>query len=154
MSRSSFSMTLLAFFLFLSSLPACVKYKRFQPPPDEYLVWSKQGESELSIKKIMLECGYPSPFGVRGAELNDIALMHLCMEAEGFKFGHGREKDRWCYGMGKFAPPACEFGVLPPKRDVSKRLDGEFCKKYPKAAVCDPPDIGASGNVDGEPAHR
>lgn len=61
--------------------------KPFQPPPDAYNQWKRHKTTDEEVKKIMLRCGYPNPFGEgRDALENDIALMHLCMEKNNFEY--------------------------------------------------------------------
>jgi hypothetical protein len=73
-------------------LTGCLGHKPFQPNPYEYERWSRRGEDELGVRKAMLECGYPSPNGVRdrmvdmSATPDDIVLMYRCMGESGFLY--------------------------------------------------------------------
>jgi hypothetical protein len=61
--------------------------KPFQPPPYTSTLWRKPGTTEFEFRRVMLECGYPTPFGAdKNSTNNEIALMQLCMENTGFSY--------------------------------------------------------------------
>ena len=59
----------------------------FQPPRDAIVLWERSHTSVLEKKEIMLKCGYPNTAGEGDmSDRNKIALMHICMEENGFKY--------------------------------------------------------------------
>jgi hypothetical protein len=120
-------------------LTACFYRKPFQPNPYEYERWSRPGDDQLDVRKAMLECGYPSPNGVRDRMINaeatpeEIALMYMCMESNGYLYD-GKAHDVCRSGYSSVR--ACRLEESPPKRDVTKRLNGRFCQVFPSADVC------------------
>jgi hypothetical protein len=131
MRKNGFSSaTLLSMFL-----TGCFGFRPFQPNPPEYQDWSKKGIGELDIKKAMLECGYPSPYEIRmdeGIDVNDIALVHMCMRANGFVYDRGRYVfcDHWRELR------ACRSGAIIPARDKRKGINGIFCHAHPDDPAC------------------
>jgi hypothetical protein len=125
-------------FMFSTILTACFGYKPFQPNPFEYERWSKAGEEETNVRKAMLECGYPSPNGVRdrmvsmSATPDDVVMMYRCMTNSGYLYD-GKNYDV-CGTESGLA--SCQPGVPAPSRDVNKRLNSQFCKRFPHADVC------------------
>ena len=122
-------------------LEGCFGYKPFQPNPYEYERWSKPGDSELSVRKAMLECGYPSPNGVRDRMISlattpdEIVFMYKCM-GNGDYLYDGKKYNVCQHGYSDFA--SCKPGAIVPERRVSRRLDGKFCSVFPNADVCKP----------------
>lgn len=136
-----FARNLIAITVSSMLVTSCLGFEPFQPNPPEFQEWSKPGATELEVKRAMLECGYPSPFGSRdrhvqdvSATPNEIAVMSRCMKREGFVFDNGRYD--FCTQWRELA--ACGPDVRAPPRSVEKRLDGDFCRKYAQADVCKP----------------
>ncbi|WP_154215207.1 hypothetical protein [Xanthomonas oryzae] len=118
----------------------CADFVPFQPNPDEYEMWSAAGASQLDVMKALLECGYPTPFGIADRNLNlfpsnnDVSLMGLCMQRSGFVY-----KDKsydFCRSFRGL--PACQPDAIIPHRELSRRINSPFCKKYTKADACAP----------------
>ncbi|MDI9071543.1 hypothetical protein [Xanthomonas oryzae] len=129
---------LLGFVIFICT--GCSDFVPFQPNPDEYTMWSSSGASQLDVKKAMLECGYPSPFSINERQLNlfpsnnEVALISRCMEKSGFVY-----KDKSYNFCRSFRDlPACQPDAPIRRRELSRRLDSSFCKKYTKADACTP----------------
>lgn len=108
--------------------------KPFQPPPPTFKLWEKPEASDDEVKRAMLECGYPSPFGGGGKTNNEIALMQLCMGKNGF-FYHPQLR-LFCvtYPMLDACQVANEGKI--PNRDRRLRLKGPYCtepnnRKFP-----------------------
>ncbi|WP_082065234.1 hypothetical protein [Xanthomonas sp. MUS 060] len=122
-------------------MSGCAGFVPFQPNPPEDEEWSKPGASQLDIDKAMLECGYPTPFGVRDRILdifpssNEIALMDRCMRNSGFSYS---DNFNYCKGKGFRELPACQPDAIIPRRELSKRINSQYCKKYTKADACTP----------------
>ena len=120
-------------------LSACFGYKPFQPNPYEYERWSRLGDDELAVRKAMLECGYPSPNGVRDRMVSvtttpdEIVMMYRCMTNSGYLYD-GKPYNV-CQG-GYSSLSACDRGASVPRRDVTRRLNGRFCHVFPLADVC------------------
>lgn len=103
--------------------------KPFQPVPPTFKMWQKTGVSEVDIKKALLECGYPTPFGVRGGKAersvteNEYSFSQLCMEESGFKY---RDR-RYCDLVPRLE--ACQPGSsqFVPKRNINRRLNSAYC---------------------------
>ena len=88
--------------VFFFTLIAC--RMPFQPPPYAFQEWKRPKTTEIVTKKIMMECGYPNPAGEGwGTEQNKIALMHLCMEKNGFRYTN--EFGTYCFQHPNL--PAC-----------------------------------------------
>ncbi|QIE17497.1 hypothetical protein [Xanthomonas oryzae] len=131
---------LIILIIILLNLTSCFGFKPFQPNPDEYEMWSAVGASQLDVKKAMLECGYPTPFGIRSRELNifpspdEMALTDRCMKKSGFFY-----KDRsynFCRTFHEIS--ACQPDAIIPHRELSRRINSQYCKKYTKADACAP----------------
>jgi hypothetical protein len=133
-------MQMMAFMLIVAMLSGCLGYKPFQPNPHESERWSKPGQDEFGVRKTMLECGYPSPNGVRdrmvslNATPDEIVLMYKCMSNSGFLYD-GRKCDV-CKSYADVM--SCQPNVVVPKPEASRRLDSKFCHVYPRADVCKP----------------
>ncbi|MGS0514984.1 hypothetical protein ACQR5T_06125 [Xanthomonas oryzae pv. oryzicola] len=127
-------------FIFLALFAGCVNFVPFQPNPDEYQMWSAAGASQIDVKKALLECGYPTPFGIVDRELNlfpssnEVSLMSLCMERSGFVY----EDKNYNFCKSFRDLPSCQPGALIPHRELSRRINSKFCKKYIKSDVCTP----------------
>ena len=125
-------------FVAIPLVTRCFGYKPFQPNPYEYERWSKPGNSELDVRKAMLECGYPSPNGVRDRMItlsttpDEIALMYRCMSDSGYLCDGGK----YDVCQGYVAVAACTPGAPVPERSVSRRLDSKFCQVFSRADVC------------------
>lgn len=113
-------------------------FRPFQPSPDMYKYWSKSGQSDLAIKKAMLECGFPGIYDWptwATSDKNEDALMYRCMERSGFTYLG--DQNSFCDGWHKDTKPfTCDESVPAPERDISKRINSEFCHRYPRADVC------------------
>ena len=98
-----------------------------KPRPPYYSDWTKPGATVLDVKKIILECGWPSPDPsnreIQRAEmtLNDQALTELCMMRSGFIC----QDKSWCHYQPDL--PACQPGAGIPKPSVERRLNGRYC---------------------------
>ncbi|GAB2590512.1 hypothetical protein ISP15_17655 [Dyella jejuensis] len=128
---------LVSFAIFLNG---CLGYKPFQPPPSGSEIWKKEGASEAMVTLALLECGSREPRGrVPGLQetetVNDDVLTRLCMEKSGFTSDSQYSAANFCQMLGN-KPTACNPGIVPPTRDVSRRLNSQFCKAFPDADVC------------------
>ena len=116
------------------TVSACSNAQIFQPPPPVYMQWKNNNSSPSDTKKAMLECGYPNPYGSSGIrDMNRIVTMHLCMEGSGYRYEDGRGS--FCQGF-KIKPDACLSNLKAPARDVTKRLNGQYCKINPGVDEC------------------
>ncbi|QIE21270.1 hypothetical protein [Xanthomonas oryzae] len=121
-------------------ISGCSDLVLFQPNPNEYEMWSAAGASQIDVEKAMLECGYPTPFSIANKELNlfpssnEVALMGRCMEKSGFVYAD--KNDNACKGFRGI--PACQPDAIIPRRELSRRINSPFCKKYTKADACAP----------------
>lgn len=66
------------------ALIGCTGKKLFQPPPQEFKQWIKNGVSEEIVKKTMLECGFKNTFGNASMDDNSYAKAQNCMLSKGF----------------------------------------------------------------------
>ncbi|MDR2239546.1 MAG: hypothetical protein LBE33_03820 [Zoogloeaceae bacterium] len=121
-------------FIAMTTLSACGKPFSKPPPPYEFERWEKTGVTKEEIKKILLECGYETPFLNGRQNLNEVIIADRCMTKNGYIYLGSY--DPCSYSYGKNLPgcwlPATEI----PDRDISKRLNSKFCKEFPKAQVC------------------
>jgi hypothetical protein len=132
-----------AFFLPLSCLlTACFSWKLFQPPPYNYEMWSKQGYSDKDVQIALLDCGFKDPLmGRHPLTKDELNEANLCMKGDGFIY-LGRDKSicrAWKSGKWLDSPsPSCRPDAPLPKRDRRKRLNGPYCRDFPKAEACGP----------------
>lgn len=106
-----------------------------------YESWRKPGVSDDEVKRAIMECGYPGPFGGESPmDQNSLALSNRCMIKNGFiqtvylELTHGKT---FCEKHPEI--PACHLPLDQiPDRDVAKRLNSPFCKEFPQATVCQP----------------
>lgn len=139
-------------------------FKPFQPPTMTYEDWLDDKHSEFEVKKALLECGYPSPFADYPSRYhyntkefyeksketftdNTYIENYKCMLKAGFV--NTRKQSFYCNDSDGLpcvkdpkcpqTPPACDLPLSQiPDRSIKKRLESDFCKKYPKADVCQP----------------
>ncbi|MDI9071542.1 hypothetical protein [Xanthomonas oryzae] len=127
---------------FILIVAGCAGFVPFQPNPDEYERWSAPGASQIDVMKAMLECGYPTPFSIRDRDLNiepssnDVVLMLRCMAGSGF-FYDGNNINV-CKGSGFRDLSACQSDVLIPRRELSRRLNSAYCKRFINSGACKP----------------
>ena len=154
---ASFRVAVLSSVVILVS--GCLGFEPFQPPPDLYKTWEKKGEDDVGIKKALMECGYPNPFGDKMSDdPNESATRFMCMRHDGFRNSNrdwkglgdtdaSRLRSVCSLAIGPFVKgrasryerlPACEPGAPVRRRDVDRRMNGPFCASYPKADVCTP----------------
>lgn len=122
------------------------------PLPDGYEKWVNHGHTKHEVGKALLECGYDNSLGGLNADENTGTLAYKCMEKAGFIASKEDAfyKYRPCFdntGNSSFKtcslnpatheltcweyplPPAC---FLPldqvPDRNITKRLNSEWCK--------------------------
>jgi hypothetical protein len=148
---------LIFFALLLTSCLSRGTTERLYSPsgPYERDVWKKEGATDVEIRKALFECGL-SPRGIPGmsggfleADKNDhpgpsekgylspkenrYILSILCMEGSGFT----SMIDSYNYYCTWFSHnpfirrmylPACQPGVVPPKRSVERRLNSNYCR--------------------------
>jgi hypothetical protein len=97
-------------------------------PPAQYEMWSKQGKTQLEIKKAILECGFSTIYHptVEDMKPEDYALASRCMENQDYIY-------RWRSYCPSFPadhrPSTCLSGVAIPEPSVEQRLNGPYCKK-------------------------
>jgi hypothetical protein len=120
-------------------LGGCTSYGPFQPPPTPSESWSRIGASEKDVAAALLECGVAEPRGripgaVRKMSLDDVALTLLCMEHSGFLARDANSYADFCRNFKEVS--SCSPVTLAPPRDVERRLNSDFCKKFPLADVC------------------
>jgi hypothetical protein len=137
-----FSFRVICLLLFAIVFGGCSIPKPLQPPPDAYEVWKKPGANELDVKKALMECGYPSPFGGGRYDfsINQFILANLCMEGNGYTeikdWGRGW-RSLFCPASEAHNPQACQGKSDVPKMKVNRRINSKFCKyDFPEADVC------------------
>jgi len=115
--------------------------KPFQPVAPGYKLWSKNGVSDLAIKKSMLECGVPSvdpvinsyeyAFGIKYEEddkrLNKGFLEDLCMESLGY-IPREYTVHEYCSWERYNHLAACQPNAKIPTPSVERRLNSWYCK--------------------------
>lgn len=122
-------------------LAGCSIRSKFQPVPDEYLLWTKPGATELDVKKALMECGLPSPSpsgsgpDVAHMNRNDNALVDLCLMGSGFTY-HNPFKRNSSYCKNDPSLPACQPGAEIPKPSKELRLNSEYCKRKTDYQYC------------------
>lgn len=126
-------------------LAGCI-HKPFQPVPDEWELWKKAEVTKRDdIEKAMLECGHPMGAGtpynrdeVRrnfSKHLSEDIGIDRCMEKDGFRYTS--ELGTTCSRHPD--TPECKLPLDQiPSRDISRRLNGVYCKKFPMAELCKP----------------
>lgn len=130
-------------------LGACVS---MPPPPDDWDMWKKLGVTNREVvKKAMLECGHP--MGAESVDWTDVersykaadqkqnkyivqsVLISRCMEKDGFRYTS--ELGTACSRHPD--TPECKLPIEQiPSRDINRRLNGVYCKKFPTAELCKP----------------
>ncbi|WP_375700671.1 hypothetical protein [Bartonella sp. OC74QHHN] len=122
----------------LLSVSGCDISNIDKPPPGEVYGWLKPGADFTEIGKALLECGMPSLIDPdsenRNLSLNQMASIDACMVQAGFRDRYGGPY--WCYNYKDL--PICQPGAVIPKRNVEKRLNSPFCKRYKNASECKP----------------
>ena len=127
--------------LFFLVLAGCNIESKFQPVPDAYLLWTKQGATTVDVKKTLLECGFPSPspsaYGpdVAHMNMNDKVLAKRCMRNAGFTY-HDPFKSN--SSLCNLYPdlPACQPGASIPKPSKERRLNSPYCKRKMSYEYC------------------
>ena len=104
-----------------------------KPISPYYLDWIKPGATVLDVKKIILECGWPSPdpknseIERAGMTINDAELARLCMKRSGFRRLNPR--DMAISSCGHYPDlPACQPDAQIPIPSVDRRLNSRYCK--------------------------
>lgn len=118
-----------------------------KPPPEDYETWTKDNQTELEIKKSLLECGAIAPstlgwpykdafekIGVsdHDEQMNNYFLTNKCMENAGYrrKFGM-RSSQEGCSDLSfpeRKKYPACQIDAEIPTPSVERRLNSWYCK--------------------------
>lgn len=140
---------LILFFFFM--VTACHQ-KLFQPPKDVAVLVYNQNLSTLEARKVMLECGYASPYSAtdytktntpenNSFNLNALILSSRCLENEGFHYGEDRVLSisvalGYCNDTRRVNYPACAHDAVIPVRSIEKRLNSPYCKEFPKNQLC------------------
>lgn len=132
---------LLAFFV--ANTSACGIRKAFQPLPYNYEEYKKHNSSEIEVKKALLECGMEDPLGIlkpdpgmsRKEVIEMLAGAELCMFNDGFVLA-ANHPGPLCKRISNIEICKPENAHLIPKRDVKRRLESLYCKKFPKAQAC------------------
>jgi hypothetical protein len=128
--------------LIIPLLSGCMARSAFSPPPDAYEHWVKPGVDKVSIWKDMLECNYAEPFGggrvIEGGRrtFDEVAASMICMEKIGYAYTSNGRVEKVCDVMRESR--YCPNGFLVPPSDINARLNGGYCKKYPKSDACVP----------------
>jgi hypothetical protein len=118
------------FLLFLISinLYGCFGWKPFQPNPPEYMMWKKSGNSQTDIKKILLECGFPTVYYINLTEIGmtngEFIRGSRCMEKQGYLY---LSDMHFCSGWHE-KPPDCLPEATIPEPSVERRLNSRYCK--------------------------
>lgn len=124
-------------------ISGCLPKSAFAPPPQDYETWTKPGASELDVWKIMLECGYASPFAATGEfpggyrSDEQIVEAMLCIERSGYRHHVERRATPVCSGW-RARTSACQIGATVARPDPSIRLSSGYCKRYPQSRACLP----------------
>ncbi|MDV2450635.1 hypothetical protein [Xanthomonas hortorum] len=122
-------------------LVGCIPLADRSPPPDDYETWKKAGSNNLAVWKVMLECGYASPFrprekfadGYRTEE--QVTESMLCIQNMGYvKYVNGKVS-LVCDGFRRGLLP-CEYGFKVREPSVEVRINSGYCRKYPKSIAC------------------
>ena len=118
-----------------------------QPPPEDYELWKKNDQTELQIKKTLLECGAiaPSTLGwpyedallelgisTYDQRMNHYYLTSKCMENAGYKKKWSvRSAQEGCDDPSfpeRKDYPACQPNAKIPAPNTQRRLDSWYCK--------------------------
>jgi hypothetical protein len=114
--------------------------------------YCKDNISDIEKYKTLLECGFreynSGGYNVAiSTEANQFIISDKCMKKSGYyKIGCIRKSDGFRFQEDYVAAmcknndyPACDLPLSQiPDRSVKRRLESDFCKKYPKADVCQP----------------
>ena len=124
-------------------LVACMS---MPPRAYEWTFWKKATvANENEVRKAMLECGHELGAGVpfdrdevrrnkRKYVVKDI-YVDRCMEKDGFRYTS--ELGTTCSRHPD--TPECHLPIEQiPSRDISRRLNGVYCTKFPTADLCKP----------------
>lgn len=130
-------MRALILILLFNTLIACGGRQPFQPVPDAYLLWTKQGSSILDTRKALLECGMASPgspaLPPRDPRTPDqLAAAENCMMAAGFK--SAQPSHRMCAAQPNLS--ACRPDATPTLPSVARRLSSNYCKAEQDIELC------------------
>lgn len=125
----------------LLGLGGCFDKRAFEPPLPDYKLWMKSGASDVSVKKIRLECGAThAADGGSQQESNEIVLVHMCVENAGFQRVDfkGRitkaSSQSWCKNWPNL--PACQPGAVIPVPSVERRLNSNYCQVRTSYQAC------------------
>jgi hypothetical protein len=139
---------MILYFMFMGFLVGCKGYvpRGFMPPPQRSEQWVKYGAQKRDINIALLECGFPSPDYMKEypATIDEIAWASYCMENDGFHYDSDRKDDAWRRMCEKEVNgvrveaglAACQADALPPRRDINRRLNSQFCKDHPNVFAC------------------
>jgi hypothetical protein len=131
-------------------LVGCKGYvpRGFLPPPSLSEEWVKPGASKRDIIIALLECGFAAPDMRRDYPMTreEVAWASFCMESEGFTFNTDRKNFSWRWVCSVYSNEehkyidlnidACQPNAIPPKRDINRRLNSQFCKDHPEIVTC------------------
>jgi len=112
-------------------------HPQFNTPSEN---WLKDSASDLDVKRAKLECGYTYlDKSVIPFSLKDNLFAYRCMHKAGFTYY--RSDYNFCENIKD--PKIIRLCNLPlsqiPDRDVNKRLNSLYCKKYaPNSPECRP----------------
>ncbi|WP_396584094.1 hypothetical protein [Bartonella grahamii] len=124
--------------LILLTVAGCDIENIDKPAPGYVSMWEKSGADSTEVGKALLECGMPSLIDPdsenRKQSINAKATTYTCMIQAGFRDRYGGPY--WCYNYKDL--PICQPGAVIPKRNVEKRLNSPFCKRYKNASECKP----------------
>ncbi|BCM23769.1 hypothetical protein [Methyloradius palustris] len=132
-----------------------------KPPPEDYDTWKKQGESQLRIKKTLLECGAIAPSTLGWSYMKAYEKIGLINQKDqtnhGFlvdrcmlKAGFVQQNTSWTIQDACADPryrdyPACQPDTIIPAPSFEKRLNGWYCKVKTNYDFCLKYSLNVSG---------
>ncbi len=122
-------------------LVGCNIRQGFQPLPDNYEIYQKNGLGEIEVRKALLECGMEDPIGYLKLDTgkNDKEKVESMVYAEMCMFNDGFTRKNFksiCSQSPHFEACKPENAQFIPKRSVERRLSSAYCKTYPRADAC------------------
>jgi hypothetical protein len=101
-----------------------------------YQTWEKPGNNDLDVLKAYLECGGNYPYMGSSGIPGEGVFTSICLENAGYTKVAYSERKPVCSKPYNQKYPACQPGAVIPTPSVERRLNSEFCKKYPKNLAC------------------
>jgi len=134
----------IALLLILSAVTGCGLKSAGMVPPSDDKIWSKAGDSNVAVKKAIMECGMPNPFhdvySTKRMTLNEGVIYRFCMERTGYHTSTRSSGTQYCKTLREHNLPACQPGAIIPTPSARKRLNSSYCKSsyYKIQPECQP----------------